>query len=102
MHVAAIDMWYSHVGRNYTVYTTVTIEDESNNPVSGATVNLLVTLPSGSSTRSGATSSDGTVTLNVSSKQTGTYTSEVTGVTHTTLTYAPGDNVETSESLPVP
>ena len=102
MHVAAIDMWYSRSGRNYTVYTQVTIEDASNSPVSGATVSLQMTTPSGTSTNSAATGSDGTVTFSTRSRQTGTYTAEVADVTHATLVYAPGDNVVTSMSLPVP
>lgn len=103
MHVAAIDMWYTQQGPNNNVYTEVTIEDSSGGPVSNATVFLQMTLPDGSiATGSAATAGDGTVTFRVKSKQTGTYTSEVTNVTHATLTYNPADNVETSESLNVP
>jgi Zn-dependent metalloprotease len=103
MHVAAIDMWYTRTGRNYTVNTRVTIKDANNSPVSGATVSLQMTLPSGSTASGSAdTDSDGTVTFSLMSKQTGTYTSEVTNVTHASLIYEPGANVETSESLAVP
>ncbi|MBU0703781.1 MAG: M4 family metallopeptidase, partial [Chloroflexi bacterium] len=103
MHVAAIDMWYGTAGANYLVYTKITIKDESNNLVSGATVSLKMTLPGGSTASGSAlTGSDGTVTFSLKSKQTGTYISEVTNVTHATLTYAPGDNIETSDSLIVP
>jgi subtilisin family serine protease len=103
MHVAGIGMWYTRAGANYIVYTRVTILDDANAPVSGATVYLTTTLPSGSTASgSGVTGTDGSVTFNVKSKSTGTYTSEVTNVTHASLTYNPSANVETSESLPVP
>ena len=103
MHVPAIDMWYVKRGPNYFVYTSVTIVDESNNPVSEATVYLTTTLPDGSTVSdSGITGSDGTVTFSVKSRQNGTYASEVTSVTHASLTYDPVANFETSESLSVP
>ena len=103
MHVSAIVMSYVKRGPNYFVYTRVTIVDESDSPVSDATVYLTTTLPDGSTVSdSGATGSDGTVTFSVKSQQTGTYTSEVTDVTHASLTYDPAANVETSESLTVP
>ncbi len=103
MHVADIDMWYSRAGSNYYVYTKFTVVDENNAPVSDATVSIEMTLPSGSTASgSSATGSDGTVTFSLKTKQTGTFISQVTNVTHATLTYAPGDNVETSESLAVP
>jgi hypothetical protein len=101
MHVSAIDMWYSTAGRNYKVYTQVTIVDESGNPVSGATVDLTTAMPSGSATGSGLTGTDGTVTFSVRSKDAGTYTSTVDNVSHTSYTYDPTSNVETSESLDV-
>jgi len=88
MHVSAIDMWYSTAGPNYFIHTEVTILDESNNPVPDATVYLKTTLPNSSTGYgSGATGLDGTVTFKMKSRQTGTYTSEVTDVTHASLTY---------------
>jgi hypothetical protein len=103
MYVSAIDMWYSSVGRNYDVYTKVTIVDSGGSPVSNATVSLQMTLPDGTpSTGSGTTASDGTITFSLRSKQTGTYTSEVTNVTHSSFTYDASANVETSETLAVP
>jgi PKD repeat protein len=103
MHVSAIDMWYSTAGPNYFIYTEVTILDESNDPVSEATVYLTTTLPNGStSSGSGATGSDGSVTFKMKSRQTGTYSAEVTNVTHASLTYNAVANVETSETLTVP
>lgn len=102
MHVSAIEMWYTTAGRNYKIYTRVTIVDNNGNPVSGATVDVTTTMPSGTATGSGPTAADGTVTFNLMSKQAGTYISEVTNVTHTSYTYDPDSNLETSESLSVP
>jgi subtilisin len=102
MHVSAIDMTSTAAGPNYFVYTTVTIVDESGSPVPSATVDLTMTLPDGSASGYGTTSTDGTVTFKLKSRQTGTYTSEVTNVTHATLTYDSSANVETKDSLPVP
>jgi len=103
MHVSAIDMGYSTAGPNYFVNTSVTVVDDSGNPVSDATVYVTTTLPDGSTVSdSGITGSDGTLTLKAKSRQTGTYTSEVTNVTHASLTYDAGANTETSETLDVP
>ena len=103
VNVSATDMWYTRAGRNYIAYTTVTIVDETGSAVSHATVALVTTLGGGStSTDSGTTGTDGSVTFSVKSKMTGTYRLEVTDVSHSSLTYEPADNVETSESLTVP
>ncbi len=103
VHVSAIDMWYSTAGKNYVVYTRVTVVDEDNLPVSAATVSIQMTSPTGSTaTGSAATGADGTATFSLKNKAKGTYTSQVTNVTHATYTYAPADNVETTESLVVP
>jgi thermitase len=102
MHVWAIVMSDSSAGKNYFVNTSVTIVDESSIAVSGATVDLTTTLPDGSTiSESGITGADGTVTFRLKSKQTGTYISEVTDVTHLSHTYDPSDNIETSASIPV-
>jgi subtilisin family serine protease len=103
MHVSAIDMSYSKAGKNYFVYTKVTIVDEAGSPVSGATVSLEIKLGSSLvATGSAATGTDGTVTFSYKSKSTGTYVSEVTDVTHATLIYNPAANVQTSDSITVP
>jgi len=103
MHVQAIDMWYKKAGPNYFVYTQVTIVNQNNNPVSGATVYLITTLPNSSTdAQSNITGSDGTVTFRIKSNQTGLYTSEVTNVTHPSNNYDPDSNLETSEQLAVP
>ena len=101
MHVSAIDMDYSTAGPNRFIYTWVTIVDESG-PVSDATVYLKTTLPDSTVSVSGLTGSDGTVTFKLKSRQSGTYTSEVTDVTHASLTYDSSLNVETSDTLVVP
>jgi len=103
MHVSAIDMSYTRAGRNYTVRTQVTVVDATNAPVSGATVAVRTTLPTGAvATGSSVTGTDGKATFSVTSKATGLYTSEVTNVTHATLAYDAGANVETSDSITVP
>lgn len=102
IHVSDITMWYSTAGRNYYVYTQVTIVDDDGNPVSDATVDLTTTMPSGTATGSGPTGADGTVTFSLKSKQTGTYVSEVTNVSHASYDYDPASNAETSKSLAVP
>ena len=102
MHVSAIDMQYATAGRNYVVYTQVTIVDADGSPVSGATVDLTTTIGSSTATGSGPTGTDGTVTFSFKSKQTGTYTSSVTNVSHASYTYDPASNVETTDSLNVP
>lgn len=103
MHVSDIYMWYSTAGRNYFIYTEVTILDESDSPVPDATVDLTTTLPNGSTgSGSGVTGSDGTVTFKIKSQRTGEYKSTVTNVTHASLTYEAGDNIVTEWILNVP
>jgi thermitase len=103
MHVSDISMWDSKAGKNYFVYTTVTIVDESNSLVPDVTVDLTTTLPGGSTiSASGVTGADGVATFKVKSQQTGTYVSEVKNATHAFYTYNPEANIETSASLDVP
>jgi hypothetical protein len=102
MHVSDIDMWYTVVNKNKgSVDTQVTIVDDAGNPVLDAVVYLEMALPGGgTASGSGQTGADGTVTfsLSIRSSETGTYESTVTNVTHATLTYDSGANVETSET----
>jgi thermitase len=103
MHVLAVEMEYKTSGRNYLVSTTVAMVDANNAPVGDATVDVVTTLPDGGTAdSSGVTGADGTAILTLKSRQAGTYVAKVTNVTHASFTYVPGDNVETSESLPVP
>ena len=98
IHVGAIDMSYTGRGRNYTIYTTVTILDTDENLVSGATVYL----DTNGTTTSGVTGTDGTVTLSITTRNTGLYTSTVTNVTHPTLEYDSDANEVDDVELPVP
>jgi hypothetical protein len=103
MHVLAVDMEYTTTGKNYFVSTTVAIVDANNAPVPDATVGVVTTLPDGGTAdNSEVTRADGTAILTLKSRQPGTYVAEVMNVTHDLLAYVPGDNVETSQSLPVP
>ena len=100
MHVSAINMWYSTAGPNIFIYTQVTVVDENSEPVSDATVHVTTTLPDSTTVSgSGLTGSDGIVIFKSKSRQTGTYRSEVTNVTHASLTW---DGVEASDTQPVP
>ena len=102
MHVSAIDMRDSTAGPNYFIYTSVTIVGTEGS-VSDATVYLTTMLPDGSTTSgSGTTGSDGSVTFKLKSRQTGTYTSVVDDVTHASLTYDSGADEETIGSVLVP
>jgi len=103
MHVSSIKMWYQKVAPYYIIYMKVTVVDTSNSPVSGATVYLTLTLPSGSTASgSGVTGTDGTVTFVYGpTKKTGTYTSTVTNVTKDGWTYDSKTGVTTA-SLKVP
>ncbi len=108
MYVYSIDMWYDPVYWwfwviGYNVYTKVTIHDNLNHALSGATVYLDMTLPDGShSTGSADTGSDGTVTFVYKQGGKGTYESTVTNVVKSGYTYDSSSNVETSETLTVP
>ncbi len=103
MHVAAIDMWYGQRGPNYVVYTRVTIVDEADVPVPGATVSLTTSLLDGSGVDLVfTTDSEGQGVASFRSRQSGTYVSEVTDVVKDGWTYDVDSNVKTSETLPVP
>jgi subtilisin len=105
MHVSAIDMWATTFSQGYAVYTKVVVLDNSvptPQAVSGATVSVTTSLPSGRSvSRSAITGADGAVTLPVLSARGGTFTSTVTAVTGS-LTYDPATNLKTTESCTVP
>lgn len=104
MHVYSIDMWYTRVGRNSNIYTTVKIVDSNNVGIEGATVYLEMTLNGNFiASGSGNTGADGTVTFVYGpTRATGIYTSTVTNVVKLDWTYDSTINVETSESLVVP
>lgn len=101
MHVAAIDMWYDTKGPNYFIYTRVTIRDADGAAVPEATVYLEMTLPGGSkASGSGDTNGQGTVTFKLKSRQSATYTSNVTNVAKDGWSYDEESSV-TSASIPV-
>jgi hypothetical protein len=91
-------------GPNYYGTCTVTIYDNLSNPVSGATVYVTATGPTGGD-YNGVTGADGTVYFQTSGmkKPPGEWCFEVTNVIHSTLTYNPADNNVTMacESGPV-
>ena len=106
LHVFSIDMWYDTKTwwffKWYDVYIMVTVHDGNGNPVSGVTVYLTLTLPDGSTVSGSAdTGADGTVTFWYSSDffESGWYTATVTDLVKTGFTYAPADNIETSDSI---
>jgi len=102
IHVSAIDMWYTQKAVFYTTYVQVTVVDQDGAPVVGASVSISMVTPGGTAVGTADTVSDGTVTFSLKSKDTGTYTATVTNVSHTSFTYVPEDNVESSATLSVP
>ncbi len=79
----------------------MTIVDNCGSPVAGATVTGQFT-GSFNETVSAVTGGDGVVAVLVTAAKVKkpAYTLTVTGVTHPTLGYAPGDNVENSDFYP--
>ena len=102
IHVASIDMSWSNKGPFYTAYATVTIVDDSDTPMAGATV---YGSWSGAAPGdvSGVTNASGQVTLPSGKvKGGGTFTFTVTDVTLPGSTYDPSLNVETTDSITCP
>ena len=98
MHVSAITPSSSQSA----VRARVTIVDEAGSPVAGATVRTRVTSPGAPPvTLTRTTNAAGVASVSVARSQPGTYTFEVTNVVKSGLAYAPGDNVETSDSITV-
>jgi N-acetylmuramoyl-L-alanine amidase len=103
LHVAAIDLWSVQKGPKYSVYTRVTIQDESWQPAAGATVSVSIILPDGSrASYADNTGDDGTVTFKLRSSQSGIYRSEVAEVQKAGWEYSADANVETVEEVTVP
>ena len=96
MHVENMVVDRSKVGPNYVGTCTVTIYDSGSQPVSGATVYVTATGPSGGNFN-GVTGSSGTVSFQTSGikKPSGEWCFEVTNVTHATLSYDDGSNLVT-------
>ncbi|UCE17679.1 MAG: PKD domain-containing protein, partial [Gemmatimonadota bacterium] len=104
VHVYDMVVGRAKVGPNYIGTCTVTIYDNLNNPVSGATVSVTATGPTGGD-YSDVTVGDGTVSFETAGmkKPSGEWCFEVTDVTHASYTYDPGSNNVTMacESGPV-
>jgi len=102
MHVSDITMSYKKSGSAYTAKATVTVVDDGNVAVSGATV---YGAWSGAWTGNvnGVTDATGKVTLSSGSvKGGGTFTFTVTNIVKTGNTYDPSKNVETSDTITLP
>ena len=72
------------------LFLTMDVDDASGSAVSGATVDVALTLPSGSTTStSGTTGSDGKVTFELSGRDAprGNYTSQVTDISGTAVSF---------------
>ena len=93
MHVENMVVGRSKVGPNYVGTCTVTIYDSGSLPVSGATVYVTATGPTGGN-YSGVTATNGTVYFETAGmkKPSGEWCFEVTDVTHAGLTYDAGAN----------
>lgn len=101
MYVADIAMSLSYKGVNAEAKAEVTIRDENGIPVANATVTGQWSgLTSSSAT--GLTGADGTVTFVSKSKNNGTFTFKVTNVTASGYDYYAGLNIETSDSITNP
>ncbi|MDF1544220.1 MAG: PKD domain-containing protein, partial [bacterium] len=103
-HVAAMVVGRVRSGASYSGTCTVTIFDETNAPLSNATVYVTYDGPN-SGNLNGVTAGDGTVDFSTPlfKKPTGEWCFEVTDVTHATYTYNSAANVVTRacESGPV-
>ncbi|UCH93404.1 MAG: trypsin-like peptidase domain-containing protein [Candidatus Aminicenantes bacterium] len=100
MHVDSIVLSLKAAGPNNTCKAVVTIVDENNNPVEGATVTGTFS-GDASGTESGVTDASGEVTLSVvviGKGAVSTFTFCVDSVTHASLTYDPAANVETCDT----
>ena len=85
------------------VDTTVVIQDGDDQAVSGALVWVTTVQPDGSPVSySGTTGDGGSVTFTLRTRQSGLYTSTVTGVQKAGWSYDAGANIETANSLAVP
>jgi VCBS repeat-containing protein len=101
MHVDSIVVeWVSAGGPNRKGQATVVVKDNLGNPVQNATVTGTFT-GTLSETQSGTTGATGTAVIQTrnKTKSPGGLTFCVEAVTHATLSYASGDNVETCDSI---
>jgi peptidoglycan/xylan/chitin deacetylase (PgdA/CDA1 family) len=102
MHVSNIEISYSQQAVFYRAHAVVTIVDEGNAPVEGATV---YGSWSGAYSEdvSGTTDANGAVTFTSGKvKYGGTFTFTITNVEKVNWTYDPAQNVETSDTITCP
>jgi serine protease len=99
MYVNDISMSKEGRRRRYRATAVINIKDTGGNNVSNATVYVTWTGAVNQS-QSGTTNSSGNVTFTTNwSRRPGTFTVTVTNVTHSSYTYNPDLNVETSDSI---
>ena len=99
MYVADITVTVAKQGKNYKATATITVlSSPSGDPVSGANVSVTWS-GAAPGTDSGTTLADGTVSFTSGRVgSTGPFTITVDNVTHSSLSYTPVLNVETSDS----
>jgi hypothetical protein len=103
LHVGGIQAGYRPAGNQYRVGARVLIAGDAGAPVSGATVAVSVTLPSGRITHVRLTTgAHGTARASRLSSQTGTYIFCVADVRKTGYAYDPTHNVRTCASVTIP
>ncbi len=103
MHVAGIDMVYQQSRSVFSIITTILIQDESGEVVSGASVTLNISKPDGSFIlKTIMTGDDGLASYSLRTKTTGEYIATVIDVSKLGTDYWPASNVESSESLTLP
>jgi len=101
------DMWVSDIswrtkqaGPNTFLYYTVTVMSDDG-PVSSATVYSTLTGPSSTWDFSGTTDSNGQIEFGLKGASAGTYTAEVTAITHSSYTYNEALDVDNPDSYTV-
>lgn len=102
VHVSGITMTMNQKGSNSEGVAVVSVADESGSPVQGAVISATWSgIVSGSA--SGTSDSSGSVTLtSPKTRESGTITLTVDGISGTGFTYAPENNVETSDIIDIP
>jgi PKD repeat protein len=102
-HVSGIVLTYQRISGKYKVTAKVSIVDQNNQVVPGATVYVTWTLPNSSNqSQQALTNTSGVAQFSVQSTLTGIYKICVTNVAKTNWTYDPGQNIETCDTKTVP
>jgi protocatechuate 3,4-dioxygenase beta subunit len=104
IHVGDISMWLEDLGKgNYNINTSVPIVDENGSAVQGAMVYISMDSGKKVTYKNLVTNELGVAEFSYKTRDPGmTLTSTVMDVTHSTYTYNPTANVETSETFPPP